>query len=618
MCFLHCSVLAALDDSCFENVKVYHSSKNSSTYNIVGSSSECSRIAQEKYKSEPEPCDPSVLTLSVSPIPTFYEGNVIPDVRLNFSVLIFEHIDSVDFRLQCLYAPNHEDIYCHDSAKMIVNNSWLWPCRMLQFDDNDGVRLPFQFGYSCFRIYAQSQYMVNVTLYPQNCRSSLIFTAPEESHLFPEIAKFYSVPQFDWSPMLIIDVTESDGVWVRIEKPKSIKLYSIRVDLFKHLRIKDKPGLKLLETITISNPSLGRKWMNTAEGDYVAYAYVPKQDCRLVCPSPDLPADVECKICQHTKLNFTVHESKGGLLWKSILVVEESWHVIAVVLTGVFITAFLGFVYFLYFLDKKQSNLTNVYVELAECQKVLILYSDDTSEHSHAVEKFADLISLAANASVLIDVKELIATGSLPSRWLVDSLGKASSVLLVLSDASEGLLNGRKLVQRRPFPDMFSMACDLVIQECTTRSASKTRFATIRFPYSPSAIPHQFETLGLQCFNIPKELAHLTAFLHRLGHSNVEQDMSSSFELKEFNDALKTVEDYISANQNYKQDMWEEQRTETDDVALEELPSRRNSETLLSKDVLIIEDDDDELLNISDNDTDAESDLLVPSDIESD
>uniref|UniRef100_A0A158P7H6 SEFIR domain-containing protein n=1 Tax=Angiostrongylus cantonensis TaxID=6313 RepID=A0A158P7H6_ANGCA len=43
----------------------------------------------------------------------------LPHIELNISVAVYEQVDSVTIRLQCLYAPDAEDIYCHDVLRMM-------------------------------------------------------------------------------------------------------------------------------------------------------------------------------------------------------------------------------------------------------------------------------------------------------------------------------------------------------------------------------------------------------------------------------------------------------------------------------------------------------------------
>lgn len=67
----------------------------------------------------------------------------LPHIELNISIAVYEHADSVTLRLQCLHAPDSEDIYCHDAIKMTNGGKWLWPCRAIVFNKKDSVAVCF-------------------------------------------------------------------------------------------------------------------------------------------------------------------------------------------------------------------------------------------------------------------------------------------------------------------------------------------------------------------------------------------------------------------------------------------------------------------------------------------
>ena len=52
-----------------------------------------------------------------------------------------------------------------------------------------------------------------------------------------------------------------------------------------------------------------------------------------------------------------------------------------------------------------------------------------------------------------------------PSRWLVDNIANSSRVLLVLSPCTTPILtNSLRLSQRRPYPDLFVPAFDIIVR----------------------------------------------------------------------------------------------------------------------------------------------------------
>ncbi|VDP36512.1 unnamed protein product [Heligmosomoides polygyrus] len=183
----------------------------------------------------------------------------MPHIELNISIAVYEHADSVTLRLQCLHAPDSEDIYCHDAIKMTNGGKWLWPCRAIVFNKKDSVAMPFYFGFSCFRMFGLSQYAVNVTVLPQQCRSRLLITSPSDSQLSPEIAEYYAnknISSPHWSPLLIVDFGDEDGLWLRVEGPPSSHARTITVSTFER---NIDGALHALESVNVVHPSTGFK-----------------------------------------------------------------------------------------------------------------------------------------------------------------------------------------------------------------------------------------------------------------------------------------------------------------------------------------------------------------------
>lgn len=139
-------------------------------------------------------------------------------------------------------------------------------------------------------------------------------------------------------------------------------------------------------------------------------------------------------------------------------------------------------------------------VELKESPIVLILYNDDCEAHSNVVLALANLLKESANAQVLIDqfafqdfsmsislffsnknyfiiytffnyyilfIKKILSfaliLGVRPNIWLLNAISEAKFILIIFSESSKRVLSGEKLIQRRPFPDLFNIAISYVI-----------------------------------------------------------------------------------------------------------------------------------------------------------
>ncbi|RCN43453.1 hypothetical protein ANCCAN_10579 [Ancylostoma caninum] len=90
-------------------------------------------------------------------------------------------------------------------------------------------------------------------------RSSLLITSPADSQLFPSIAEYYAnknIPSPEWSPLLIVDFSEEDGVWLRVEGPASNRARVITVSIFGR---QADGSLHPLQSFSIVYPSTGLK-----------------------------------------------------------------------------------------------------------------------------------------------------------------------------------------------------------------------------------------------------------------------------------------------------------------------------------------------------------------------
>ncbi|VDM52707.1 unnamed protein product [Angiostrongylus costaricensis] len=406
---------------------------------------------------------------------------LLPHIELNISVAVYEQVDSVTIRLQCLYAPDAEDIYCHDVLRMMDGSQWLWPCRSIVFSKRVTL-LPFYFGYSCFRMFGLSQYMINVTVYPQNCR---VFVPPLPTRSL-SLGRSPNTSDLDWSPLLIVDLSEHDGVWLRVERPPPYYARIVTISVFER---HNDGVLRSLQTVSIVHPSTGFKWRNVAKGEYVAYAHIPRHDCVLICEEfPSTP--VPCRACKYTVINFTVTTDRASISWMRLRRMRDSSPSILFALACVVVAfALCGIIYLLILRRRvRQSPVQVQEMELHEKPLVLLLTPDDCSQHSAVVLLLGRLLEKHLGVTVLLDYREMSNSGEFirPYNWIVDSLCRASHVLIIISPCSELVLNGQHLRQRRPFPDLFVPAISMIIRVHISKSFSfKLKYIVCRLPYSP-------------------------------------------------------------------------------------------------------------------------------------
>ncbi|KAJ1370333.1 hypothetical protein KIN20_032037 [Parelaphostrongylus tenuis] len=462
---------------------------------------------------EPSLCPTGLLSVDVGPIIRLDNSNLLPHIELNISVAVYEHADLVTIRLQCLYAPDAEDIYCHDVLRMMDGNQWLWPCRSIVFSKNVAL-LPFHFGYSCFRMFGLSQYMINVTVFPQYCRATLVITSPTESQLSPDIAMYYSdrnMSDPDWSPLLIVDLSEKDGVWLRVERPPSYYARLIAISIFER---HNDGVLRSVQTVNVVHPSTGYKWRDVPKGDYVAYAHIPRHDCVLICDEEFPSTPVSCRICKHTVINFTVAVDRASVSWMRLRRMRDSSPSILLALACVVVAfALCGIIYVLALRRRVRHTPIQVQeMELHEKPSILLLTPDDCAQHSTVVHLLGRLLEKHLGVTVLLDDREMSNSVIRPYNWIVDSICRASHVLIIISPCSQLVLNGQHLQQRRPFPDLFVPAISMIMREYT-KSVSSNKYIICRLPYSPPTC-NQLSILGFPEVELPLNLARLTALIH--------------------------------------------------------------------------------------------------------
>ncbi|KJH50891.1 SEFIR domain protein [Dictyocaulus viviparus] len=518
---------------------------------------------------EPPLCPTGLLSVDVGPIVQLGSINLLPHIELNVSITMHEHVDSATIRLQCLYAPDAEDIYCHDVRRMTKGSQWLWPCRAVVFYKKHAALLPFHFGYSCFRMFGLSQYMINVTVFPQNCRSSLLVASPTESQLSPDIAMYYSttnVSNPDWSPLLIVDLSENDGVWLRVEGPPSYYARLIEISLFER---QSDGVLRLLQTFNVVHPSTGLKWRNVARGEYVAYAHIPRHDCALICG--DIPsAHVSCHVCTYTVINFTLTSDKASISWIGLRRMRDSSLLVLASLAGAVTTfAVFGIIYvFVLWHRTRHFPVPVREIELHEKPSILLLTPDDCIQHSNVVLSLGCVLEKYFGVTVLSDHKEIISSGlfyysdysnckslvklqvlaTRPYKWIVDSICRASHVLIIVSPCSQLVLDGQQLQQRRPFPDLFVPAIGMIIREYA-KAISSNKYIICRLPYSPATCS-QLAILGLPEVEIPSKFCRLATLIHSVNFEK-SQIPADCPVLYEFMQAVKSMVNFMEKNEDW-------------------------------------------------------------------
>ncbi|VDK55905.1 unnamed protein product, partial [Anisakis simplex] len=150
----------------------------------------------------------------------------------------------------------------------------IWPCRVLRIASEaaSSIQLPFRFAYDCFRLFGHSHYLVNVTLVPRLCTSTFIVTLPLETQLHSSIARFYSgeaVNLNDWSPLVIVDITPQDGVWLRYKRPTDRRIKQMTFTIYEKL----SDTSKFIFTEIVDAPNSGFKWTNVPRGNYSVFVY---------------------------------------------------------------------------------------------------------------------------------------------------------------------------------------------------------------------------------------------------------------------------------------------------------------------------------------------------------
>ncbi|CAD5214647.1 unnamed protein product [Bursaphelenchus xylophilus] len=537
----------------------YFDSSEDAGYNVVRSSKLCKDILQNEWRSF-QRCGEKLVAVSLYTQTVFPTGTgFLPHIVLNMSATLFEPTEAIFFFYTCLNAPDQSDNYCHDNQMQLTRyGEIVEPCRGFQLNDTAAT---FRADVNCFRVYGLSEYVVNVVLLPQRCRSEVFLTMPLDYRYDPRIHHVFDKddPQglsFDsWSPFLFVDTMPKDGVWVRYQKPpEEAKVLEMNLNLYS----KDGDKTKLVRREVVKASATGLKVQNLEKGEYLVVGYVKRHNCQLHCNKED-----GCEVCHHTMLNFTLTEDKFTPAWRRVRplvnAARSSMAIFIVIFALLCITAGALVVYIKFVRPKIFNRRPAQQFELQATPKVLIVYSDDSETHSEAVAQLAHFLTRYANAEVHLDQFDLCDTDIRPSVWLQQNIEDCSHVVVVFSDAFQYLSKGRQMRQRRPYPDMFNAALHLVITAvsritstapmlvpqpqngCSSTLTSLSKFVVVQFDYSvPEVIPDFFNLARCKSFTIPVELKLLVAHLH-----NVDATLSSLEYQVETGDLERAVRGHV-------------------------------------------------------------------------
>uniref|UniRef100_A0AC35G701 SEFIR domain-containing protein n=1 Tax=Panagrolaimus sp. PS1159 TaxID=55785 RepID=A0AC35G701_9BILA len=539
-------------------------------------------------------CSAEIADVTFGPDATIPNGtNVMPYIDLSVNVIGNEFISDIFVQLECLYAPNKENSYCHNHSVPILK--WgknYWPCRHHKILSNPTeVKLPIIYEHACFRMHGLSHYKMHITFLPQNCQLQYTVTLPHDFQLDPTIALHYkndSSWKTGWSPMLTLDENDKEFVKMHVTTNPSDNRTHITMAVYQ----KFNDGTKLIYDDVIAPPDKTIQFHASA-GDYHAFAYVKHQECRLICNKEDLEIK-NCEVCNHTYLNFTLsenHLSGAQSLWKIFTaVMTYLMYLILILLAFTVISAGGIYVYYQIIRPKRLARLPPQAVEMAARPKVLIIYSDDCIEHCAVVAAFAELLQQNANAQIMIDTHNLTDPSIKPSLWLLQAITDAQYVIIIFSEASSKIMSGEMLISRRPFPELFNSAVRLIISKINDIlsregiqlqnnnqriSPALSKFIISRFSYTDSnSIPEYFSLLPCRRVVIPKDLGLLFGYLHGI---DVTQQNSLEFDadLVPLNQAILAYQQYIINNPDWLQSRFESnQNTVNNEISPREVTER--------------------------------------------
>lgn len=166
-------------------------------------------------------------------------------------------------------------------------------------------------------------------------------------------------------------------------------------------------------------------------------------------------------------LNFTLYEPKYTVGWsrtQTLLTLLKVFTISILVLLLIVAFGLLGVVVYLRYLrPRRHARRPPQNFQLVAHPKLLILYTNDCDEHTECVQQLAEFLVANASARVYIDTHDLNDPSVRATNWLVNKLASVDFVLLIFSAGSRRVMEGERMHERRPFPDLFNPALRLVV-----------------------------------------------------------------------------------------------------------------------------------------------------------
>uniref|UniRef100_A0A7E4VDF7 SEFIR domain-containing protein n=1 Tax=Panagrellus redivivus TaxID=6233 RepID=A0A7E4VDF7_PANRE len=528
-----------------------------------------------------ETCDVSDFDVRFSPLAVFPPAkNMWPYVDLNITVIPKVFVSDIFVQLECLSSSHNENVYCKNHSFLRKYGEFYWPCRQHQvLSEKKDVKLPYTFEHACFRMHGPSQYRFNVTILPQRCRLSYLVAMPPDEQVEQRIKDFKnSVGKTpivaDWSPLFTIDANDPNSLVLRFAR-NDPDASDVTVALYLK---ESKSVSNLLQKEVLPSPKTEVSIAAPA-GEYNAFVYVDHPYCVLKCPEGK---STDCRVCNFTYLNFTLHDHKMNGIQRFkhyvFFVAKVLCYVLGVLIIICLLVVLAMYLYCKFIQPRILRRRPPQAFAMTETPDVLIVYTDDCPEHTASVVAFAELLENHANAHVWIDTKDLLNHSVKPSMWLMRAISEVKFIILVFSAASKQVIAGEALPQRRPFPDLFSPAVRAVttrINELTsrngvdlTRNPLKTdsnaldRFIVARFAYtSPSAIPEFFSLLKCRHVVIPQDLGRLFGYLHEVDAPSDKAVIEIDADTTYLKDSMQRFAEYAHDNPDWLKERMKQTET---------------------------------------------------------
>lgn len=424
---------------------------------------------------------------------------------------------ALKLELECVFDATPGGDFCLHGSRTAGNLSE-WPCRSMEWESSE-LRpvLPAALAYPCFRLAPASILRLNLTLFAHHrprCRNSYFAAIQHAVNMNPKRTD-------QWLPTGFVDVSPKDKVWIRWTRPPRPVPQPPMLILVKRLvRHSDAPASHQL----IENATMGGNRTGVAIGGLEAGEYVAELRPLFAPPAQPLMLSVPFLLAEDK--NSAV-EGKPLHLW-----FHDHLHwVIALLAVGIITILLLVLAAAFRKLRNRDGRRAREFFELREKPKVLLLYSDDHSAQRGFVVALAQYLEERGNCDVLLDEWALSACATSPDRWYLGSLAAASATLVLLSPAALAALEGRGLVNHRPWVPMFPSITHALLnrlrQELDARPASNAHkplrsAAWLSLEHQALSLPPHLKHLPVPHHRLPTQLRQLLAQLH-----GVEPDLVS-------------------------------------------------------------------------------------------